>query len=339
MNRFACAALSLVLSVPVFAQGNPPPPEPLRPEPAEPTEPADPELQKKIDGLVEKLGSDDWDVRSAAENELSEIGKAATAALKKAAEGSENPEVKLRAKRLLQKLGVGDEPAELDDTQFGELLDLLKAEDGVHWYSGVKPSFYMYQIYQRKEFSDAVKDPKTAPRLAKALEDESGALRRNACYLLADMGNPEVAPQVAKLLGDEDWQTRAIAVHTLGRLGDVKTAGEVLKALSDNEKTVKLIAAAALERLPSGESIEPLMALLKDESADLRFHAYASLRSLTGATVRFNAWFPEEARAKAIKDFEAWWGANKKDFKPRPPRVPEQEGEVERSVRPGAIRK
>ncbi len=57
---------------------------------------------KRIEQLVRELGSENFDVREKATAELRKIGKPATAALKKAAQ-SDDPEIRLRAKQLLEE--------------------------------------------------------------------------------------------------------------------------------------------------------------------------------------------------------------------------------------------
>jgi tetratricopeptide (TPR) repeat protein len=64
---------------------------------------ADAALQKKIDGLIVQLGSDDVETRERATRELTGIGPAASAALQKALR-SKDPEVKARAESIVAKI-------------------------------------------------------------------------------------------------------------------------------------------------------------------------------------------------------------------------------------------
>jgi len=323
MKPLLAFTISLTLALSAAAQDAPPPP-PV-PEPA-----ADAETQKKIDALIVKLGSDDWDERSEAEKELETLGKVAVPSLRKAMETAEDPEVKVRAKRVLQKLGGIETPTELDDSAFEELLDSLRAQDGVSWYRrNSKPYFYMYQLYERQDFANALKDPKFAPRLAKALDDSNGNLKRNIAWLLGEIGNPEVAVDVISLLKDSEPLTRAVALYAAGKLGNVAVAGDVVKALVDEDSLVRQSAAAALENLPTPDAIEPLLTALKDEDAKIRFHAYFSLRSLTGQKIRFNAWSDADSRAEGVKQFDEWWSKNKAGFKPLLPKKVEKEKDDE----------
>ncbi|NUN48082.1 MAG: HEAT repeat domain-containing protein [Candidatus Brocadiae bacterium] len=285
-----------------------------------------PDAEKRAAELIRKLGSDDWDERAEAERALGEMGQPAVGPLKQAMETADDPEVRVRAKRLLQKLGSLETPSELDAGQFEELCEILRSQDGVSWYSArqAKPYFYMYPLYERPEFAEAVKNPKFAPTLAKALSDDSSNLKRNATFLLGEMGNKSVAPAIAALLTDEEGLTRAVALHALGKLDDQTQVRAVIACLKDTEEVVRVAGTAALEGMVTAESIEPLIAALKDESPNVRFNAYFSLCSLTGQRFRFNAWSDAAVRASGIRTIEEWWVRNREGFKPLPPKKAEK---------------
>ena len=322
MTRLLALSLCAVLAVCLSLRAEEPPPPVPQPVPSGGGEADD----KKIGELIEKLGSSDWDERAAAEKELEGIGKPAADALRKAMAGADDPEVKVRAKRLLQKMGAL-QTAEITDEQFEEMLELLRSQDGVSWHSSTpKPYFYMYQLNEKPEWSEALKGKALAPRLAKALSDESGNLKRNVCYLLGEMSAPEVAPQVAKLLKDEEFMTRAVAAFALGKLGNAEVVDQVIVALSDGEIKVQRAAAGALESLPSASAIEPLLGAMASEDPHVRFEAYYSLRSLTGQKFRFNAFLSAESRKDSLKAIEEWWGKNKAGFKPQLPPKREEVG-------------
>jgi len=60
--------------------------------------------QDRIQDLIRKLGSDDFATREQASEELKKAGKPAREALQKAAEESEDPEVRQRSKSILEEL-------------------------------------------------------------------------------------------------------------------------------------------------------------------------------------------------------------------------------------------
>jgi PDZ domain-containing protein len=66
--------------------------------------------QDRIQDLIRKLGSDDFTTREQATEELKKAGKTAREALKKAADESEDPEVRQRARTLLDDLAKAEKP-------------------------------------------------------------------------------------------------------------------------------------------------------------------------------------------------------------------------------------
>jgi hypothetical protein len=66
-----------------------------------------PELEKKIDGLIKKLGNDKYRVREKAQKELAKIGKPATGQLKEALKGKDL-EVQKRAQEILKKIHLAN---------------------------------------------------------------------------------------------------------------------------------------------------------------------------------------------------------------------------------------
>jgi hypothetical protein len=74
--------------------------------PVAPEAPLTPEAEKRVDELIKQLAADDFNTREAAEAELEALGKPAAAKLEKAAE-SDDPETRMRAKKLLRKIGQG----------------------------------------------------------------------------------------------------------------------------------------------------------------------------------------------------------------------------------------
>jgi hypothetical protein len=95
--------------------------------------------------LIEQLGDASYKTRKAAEDKLRELGDAAKSALQKAADEHEDPEVRWRARRLLQGSGAGDgslrarrlQPAPLRtrepdlDRMFESMFEQLEQQFGV----------------------------------------------------------------------------------------------------------------------------------------------------------------------------------------------------------------
>jgi len=66
--------------------------------------------QDRIQDLIKKLGSDDFTTREQATEELKKAGKGAREALKKAVDETDDPEVRQRARTLLEDLAKADKP-------------------------------------------------------------------------------------------------------------------------------------------------------------------------------------------------------------------------------------
>jgi len=64
-----------------------------------------PELQKKIEGLIQQLGNDEWAIRESATKELIDIGEPAVEFVKEVLK-SEDKEVQIRAKRILETINT-----------------------------------------------------------------------------------------------------------------------------------------------------------------------------------------------------------------------------------------
>jgi hypothetical protein len=72
-----------------------------------------PQDQDRIQELIQKLGSDEFSTRERASEELKKAGKAAREALQKAAEGSDDPEVRQRAKDILEEMAKAPAPRKM----------------------------------------------------------------------------------------------------------------------------------------------------------------------------------------------------------------------------------
>jgi len=64
--------------------------------------------QDRIQDLIQKLGSDDFSTREQASEELKKTGKNAREALKKAADESQDPEVRQRARTILDEMAKAE---------------------------------------------------------------------------------------------------------------------------------------------------------------------------------------------------------------------------------------
>ena len=85
--------------------------------------------QDRIQDLIRKLGSDEFTTREQASEDLKKAGKSAREALRKAAEESEDPEVRQRARTILEDLAKAEKPA--------PPRRLVPGQGGLQGFSGV----------------------------------------------------------------------------------------------------------------------------------------------------------------------------------------------------------
>lgn len=74
------------------------------------------------------------------------------------------------------------------------------------------------------------------PRLIQYLDDENSFRRKDAVYLLGEIGNPIVVPELIIALYDSKAKVRCVVVEALGKLGDARAVGSLQKRLSDKVK-------------------------------------------------------------------------------------------------------
>jgi hypothetical protein len=85
--------------------------------------------QDRIRELIQKLGSDDFTTREQASEDLKKAGKSAREALKKAVEESEDPEVRQRARTILEDLAKAEKPV--------QPRRIVPGQGGLQGFSGV----------------------------------------------------------------------------------------------------------------------------------------------------------------------------------------------------------
>jgi HEAT repeat protein len=161
---------------------------------------------------------------------------------------------------------------------------------------------------------------KAIPELARALEDESPLVRRNAVRCLDDIGCDYEAqvPALARLLRDEDERARFYAASALGHLGEAASPAipalvgamvweegdgsafcgpiaalqkigapavpTLVQTMGDRAAPVRKRAAWALERIgpAAKDAIPSLKKALDDRDADVRAAAASALKKICG---------------------------------------------------------
>lgn len=94
-------------------------------KPAEP----DPEISGKLEALLRGLDDDDPAVRDRSQDELSRLGPCATARLRDALASPPSPEVKMRARAILEA-GDGWKPRTEDERRWARCVEILRSAGG-----------------------------------------------------------------------------------------------------------------------------------------------------------------------------------------------------------------
>ena len=232
-----------------------------------------PKTLKHIGDLIEQLGAERCRRRRAAETELGALGLLAEQAVKQATL-SGDPEVKMRAKRLLTKFQSTDSSILFYAAL--KTLNRLKPKRAAPVILGVMPLCGKRYLY-----------------LA-------------ATKALADLTGPGDKQSLWQALKHKNALVRAAAAVGLGKLLGPKGAADLYPYLHDPEAKVRLAAAQALGDYGDRHCLETLINLLAVKELEARMDSAATLRELTGKQFAFAAYDTEKKRAKAVKGWRAW---------------------------------
>jgi tetratricopeptide (TPR) repeat protein/HEAT repeat protein len=135
-------------------------------------------------------------------------------------------------------------------------------------------------------------DPRTAARIAAALEDKDlgirmGALTSAECYVTLTAHKPEppaarevVTAVTLRTTRAPSWQERTLALDVLGKLGPAVDAPLLVPSLEDPSGFVREAAARALGRLAQRESSSALLESTHDDLAEVRLAAVLALLAI-----------------------------------------------------------
>lgn len=236
-----------------------------------------PEQEARAKHLIEQLGSTD----SFAEREEATAGLLVMPTLPSemliaAAEG-EDPEVRWRAKRILE---LGKPEAERT------ILAALR-------------------------FIDEQKLPGVTEELIAAIPllDKQYHLfaARQALAAAAQEGDAELLMQASK---HDNAEVRIAATDALGKALGKKAAGHLTSLLTDKDDRVKLSAARAIADYGGRSSLQELAKLLDSQDQQVRVNAGITLRELTGESFGYAAYESAEKRAESVKKWNEWIAAS-----------------------------
>ncbi|HEY9070526.1 MAG TPA: HEAT repeat domain-containing protein, partial [Candidatus Ozemobacteraceae bacterium] len=109
------------------------------------------------------------------------------------------------------------------------------------------------------------------------LESKANEVRRQAIYVLGQIGRPEDAEIVTPHLKDEHWPARIAAAETLGVLGSPFAVEPLLDALEDDDEDLALAACKALGRIGDDRAVPGLITALQRESWTVKAQAIQTL--------------------------------------------------------------
>jgi len=116
----------------------------------------------------------------------------------------------------------------------------------------------------------------------------------------------QAVPVVLEGLKDADPMTRMGCAYVLGRIGNTETVPYLLPVLRDEVAFVRYEAASSLGSMGSRAGYPVLVAGLSDERIQYRFKCIEALEDFTGQDFGYQHNGAPEARAVAVKQWEAW---------------------------------
>jgi hypothetical protein len=245
----------------------------------------DDRLKGRIDKLIAQLGSEDYDQREQATEELARIGPATLESVASAAR-SKDPEVRQRATSLLTRL----------DSVEGRRTREAQLSAALQWLGQTRPTGAAPLILD------------VLPHLSSPAHREAATRSLWACT------TPGEGARLRRLVQDGPAPLRATALPAL-ELAEGDSAVELLRAFQkDPDPAVRLGAARALLDRRPADAVAVLLGLLECPDADTRTQAAWLLQQTSGLPAEADRaldWTQTVARWRA-------WATSPAADKPRP---------------------
>ncbi|NCS33866.1 MAG: CHAT domain-containing protein [Microcystis aeruginosa G11-01] len=225
--------------------------------------------KRAIDPLIILLESDDWQIRSNAQETIGKIGLPAIESLMG----------KLKDKNEEAQNNAAYTLAYVNDLKAVEVLIELtkynlasvrsaasKALGNIGDKRAIQPLIALladadWQVYENAQESlGKLGQPAIEPLLVK-LQDKDEKIRQRAATALANIGEIAVTP-LSQLLQSSDWQVRESVVIALGGIKHDSAAQILLGVLNDTNYKVRLAAVKSLGRIGNETSVEGLLNIL-----------------------------------------------------------------------------
>jgi HEAT repeat protein/beta-lactamase regulating signal transducer with metallopeptidase domain len=217
-----------------------------------------------VNALIERLGDENAEVRSAAARSLGRIKDSRAVPGLIGALKDRDAKVRESAAEAL---------AEFEDPRaITPLADLLTDPS-----SDVKKS----ALEALSHFDSNV--PSAA--IVRLLNDPDEDVRHNAAHLVGKMRDRSATGALAKLIADPNADVRQAAIEAIAELGDPTAVVALMPALSDPDADVREQALSAIDDLKAPIAAETLITMMRDRDADVRQRAaeLAGNRSLVAA--------------------------------------------------------
>jgi HEAT repeat protein len=239
-----------------------------------------PELRRKIEELIGKLGDDDFSIREAATKRLFDLGRTTLPQLRQASK-DRDPETARRARQLIERLE--QQSSRRLPAAVVRLLALRKPP-------GATEALLAY--------------------LPRAEEDNRSDEIKNALSLLA-LRDGKLDAALIQALSDDLPERRASAAEALVQGGGKPGRQAARKLLDDGTATVRLRAALALAQAGDKDGVPvliDLLAALPDEHVGQAEEALFQLAGDTAPPMMLGTTAGE--RGKCRDAWAAWWKAN-----------------------------
>lgn len=240
-------------------------------------------LSKGIDDLIGQLGSDQWETREKATEDLMKLGLLAKPALEKALV-HQDAEVRERASQILFPLRwqesfnkrLGSFTAQLksknisDLNLFNEVLYFVaRGESAPLLVDVLKDTSQLPKI--RENIASALGSGVVNPLLKDILEIYNGEkdeqVREKLIYLMGRVGKDEkVIAVLSAALSEQSHTIKNAALRTLGDIGDSSVIPVILKVLQGTDNNIKNVALYVLNRFHDESVKKELIRIMKEDT-------------------------------------------------------------------------
>ena len=228
---------------------------------------------KNIDQLIEQLAADSFLERNSAQKKLEAMGSETESKIE-AATKSKDPEIRLRARQIVQNRQNNDSSANL--FLCFETLKLLKAKNAV-------PAIL-----------------KSSPLCSNSY------LKDIAEETLVALIQPKDMDTIEKALQDKNLSIRVLAITGYGNLVGLENSSKLYPYLKAENPEMRLAAAKSIANAGDRKAISAFIELMSDKSVDIRSYSANYLRQFTKKYFKFSGFDEKNDRIDALAAWKTW---------------------------------